>query len=319
MIKVYLTNSQFKLEEVDYTTLSTAEELNNKWINMINPTDREIESVSRLTNIPEEAIKASLDDEERSRIEHEDEYTQVLFDMPIIEEEEGGYYSYSTLPLGFVLGKNFVLTVSLKETAVIKDFMTGRVKTFNTCKRTRFLFQALYSTSAKYLQYLKQIDKASGRIQNELHKSTKNKELIQLLDLENSLVYFSTSLKGNDMIITKLISTSLIKKYEEDDDLLEDVAVETKQAIEMTNIYRDILSGTMDAYASVISNNLNIVMKILTSVTLLISVPTLIASFFGMNTWVPGEGSWIGFTVVVVVTLLITMCVGFVLHKKKLL
>lgn len=318
MIQVFLTGSDGKLQDIAYNTLSMPEDLNNKWINLINPTDKEIESVAKLTGVAEDVIKAPLDEEERSRIEHEDNYSLVLFDIPVIEEEEG-YYSYSTLPMGFILGSNYVLTVCLKETAVMKDFIMGRVKTFITNKRTRFLFQALYNTSTKYLQYLKQIDKASGRIQNELHKSTKNKELIQMLDLENSLVYFSTSLKGNDMVISKLTTSNFIKRYEEDDELLEDVAVENKQAIEMTSIYRDILSGTMDAYASIISNNLNIVMKILTSVTLLISIPTLIASFFGMNTWVPGEGTKIGFAIVTAVSVVISVIVGILLHRKKLL
>lgn len=318
MIQVFMTNQEGKLDEIAFESLTSKDDLNNKWINMVNPTDKEVAAVTALTGVYDDAIKAPLDDEERSRIEHEDEYSLVLFDIPIIEEEEG-YYSYSTLPLGFVLGNNYVVTVALKETAVLKDFMVGRIKTFSTAKRSRFLFQALYNCSKKYLQYLKQIDKASGRIQNELHKSTKNKELIQLLDLENSLVYFSTSLQGNDIVITKLTNTSLIKKYEEDFELLEDVAIENKQAIEMTNIYRDILSGTMDAFASVISNNLNIVMKILTSVTLLISIPTLIASFFGMNTWVPGEGTQIGFWIVLAVSVVISVVVGLLLHKKKLL
>lgn len=320
MIQVYMTNTATgRPESIDYSTLNCHADLNNKWISLINPTDKEIESICALTGVQEDIVKAPLDEEERSRIEHEDGYSLILFDIPYIEEEEGGYYSYTTLPFGFVMGDNFVLTVSIKEPAAIADFVNGRVKTFLTQKRTRFLFQALYNTSIKYLAYLKQIDKASGRIQNELHKSTRNKELIQLLDLENSLVYFSTSLKGNDIVISKLIATKQIKKYEEDDELLEDVAIENKQAIEMTNIYRDILSGTMDAYASVISNNLNIVMKVLTSVTLLISIPTLIASFFGMNTGVPGQGSIIAFWVVVGVSVVISAVVGFILKKKKLL
>lgn len=320
MIQVYMSNLETgRVSNVEFETLLSHADLNNKWIALTNPTDKEIEAISALTGVQEDVIKAPLDDEERSRIEHEDGYSLILFDIPYIEEEEGGYYSYTTLPFGFVLGDNFVLTISLKESAVFEDFVNGRVKTFLTHKRSRFLFQAIYNASLKYLAYLKQIDKASGRIQNELHKSTRNKELIQLLDLENSLVYFSTSLKGNDIVISKLIATKMIKKYEEDDELLEDVAIENKQAIEMTNIYRDILSGTMDAYASVISNNLNIVMKILTSVTLLISIPTLIASFFGMNTGVPGEGSKIAFWIVVGVSVLISVVVGFVLKKKKLL
>lgn len=174
------------------------------------------------------------------------------------------------------------------------------------------------------MAYLKQIDKASQRIQNELHRSTKNKELIQMLDLENSLVYFSTSLTGNDAVITRLMQNksnvnNILKSYPDDTELLEDVAIDTKQAMEMCSIYRDILSGTMDAYASVISNNLNIVMKVLTSITLVISIPTLIASLFGMNTWVPGQGSPWGFLGVVGSSGLISLAVALYLKRKKLL
>lgn len=320
MIQVFQSNIQLgALDTIDFESMVSHADLNNKWISLINPTDKEINAVCKITGVHEDILKAPLDEEERSRIEHEDGYSLILFDIPYIEEEEGGYYSYTTLPIGFVIGDNFIVTVSLKSSAVIEDFINGRIKTFTTNKKSRFLFQALYNTALKYLAYLKQIDKASGRIQNELHKSTRNKELIQLLDLENSLVYFSTSLKGNDMVISKLIATKMIKKYEEDDELLEDVAVENKQAIEMTSIYRDILSGTMDAYASVISNNLNNVMKVLTSVTLLISIPTLIASLFGMNTGVPGQGSIIAFWVIVGVSFVISGVVGYILKKKKLL
>lgn len=318
MIQLFYANETGKVTDIDIATIEKRMDLNNKWINLINPTDKEIEHISRLTGIDEDMIKAPLDDEERSRIEHDDGYSLVLFDIPYIEEEDGGYYSYSTLPLGFILSDEFVVTISLKETAILRDFAIGRVKTFTTHKRSRFLFQAFYNTATKYLQYLKQIDKASGRIQNELHKSTKNKELIQLLDLENSLVYFRTSLKGNDMVVNKLLKSNFIKKYEEDEELLEDVAIENQQAMEMACIYTDILSGTMDAYASVIGNNQNNIMKILTSVTLLLSIPTLISGIWGMNTWVPGQDKWWGFAIVIGVIAFICGVVGVILHKKKL-
>lgn len=319
MIQVINAGLDGKLSQLEFDSFNNRKQLNNKWIRMINPTDKEIEAVAKLTGVEEDAIKAPLDDEESSRIEVEDNYKFILFDIPIIEEEEGGYYSYSTLPLGFILTDLFVITVCLKDTAVMKDFLLGRIKTFSTHKRCRFLFQALYNASTKYLQYLKQIDKASGRIQTELHKSTRNKELFQLLDLESSLVYFTTSLKGNDIIINRLIKTTAIVKYEEDQELIEDVAIENQQAIEMAGIYRQILSATMDGYANIINNNQNNIMKILTSVTLLLSIPTLISGIWGMNTWVPGQGKWWGFLVVTLVTVLICVIVGIILHKKKLL
>ena len=323
MIEIFRTNAEGKLETV-LEEVYSAEGFSPKdcWVNLVNPSDKEVAFISSVTGVEEDVLKTPLDDEERSRYENEDDYGLVLVDIPVIEEE-AAYYSYFTIPLGAVIKNDCMITVCLKDTAVLRDFTRGRIRNFATFKKTRFLFQILYNLAAKYLAYLKQIDKASQRIQNELHKSTRNKELIQMLDLENSLVYFSTSLTGNDAVITRLLSGknlgSMIKMYEEDKDLLEDVAVETKQAMEMCSIYRDILSGTMDAYASVISNNLNIIMKVLTSVTLVISVPTLIASFWGMNTGVPFEGQSWGFWVVLGISIVISLVPAVFLHRKTLL
>lgn len=323
MIEIFKTNAEGRLDALPEEMLST-EGFSPKdcWINLVNPSDKEVATISALVGVEEDVLKTPLDDEERSRYENEDDYSLVLVDIPVIEEE-AAYYSYFTIPLGAVIKDDCMITVCLKDTAVMRDFARGRIRNFATFKKTRFLFQILYNLASKYLAYLKQIDKASQRIQNELHKSTRNKELIRMLDLENSLVYFSTSLTGNDAVITRLLSGknlgTMIKMYEEDKDLLEDVAVETKQAMEMCSIYRDILSGTMDAYASVISNNLNIIMKILTSVTLVISVPTLIASFWGMNTGVPLEGKPWGFWVVLAISVAISAILALFLHKKKLL
>lgn len=326
MIEIFKSDEFEKLQHVEEAVYA-ADDFCPKdcWINLVNPSDKEIEYISKISGIDADVLKTPLDDEERSRCESEPDYSMVLVDIPVIEEE-ADYYSYFTIPLGTFVKKDCIITVCLKDTAVLRDFARHRIKNFATFKRTRFLFQILYNLATKYLNYLKQIDKASQRIQNELHKSTRNKELIQMLDLENSLVYFSTSLTGNDAVITRLLSVaakntsgSVLKMYEEDTDLLEDVAVETKQAMEMCSIYRDILSGTMDAYASVISNNLNIVMKVLTSVTLVFSIPTLIASFFGMNTGVPFEDKIWGFWVVAAISAFISIALALFLKKKKLL
>lgn len=318
MISIYQTDQKTKLTEEIQAERLGGMDLNNKWIHMINPTDQELELVARATGVAENTLKAALDDEERARIEAEEDETLTVFDIPKIEEETE-YFSYSTMPFGFIVTKNCVITVCLKDTSLTYAFITNRIKTFTTYQRSRFLYLFLYNTHIKYLQYLRQIDKASSRIQNELHKSTKNKELIQLLDLEKSLVYFSTSLRSNCLVIEKLSRTDLVKRYEEDQDLLEDVAIENRQALEMCNIYRDILSGTMDAYASVISNNLNIVMKLLTSLTVLLAIPTLIASFWGMNTGVPFQGKLWGFFVVIILSIVMTVVGVVLLFKKKML
>lgn len=319
MIEIFRTSMQDEMfnqiSEEEYMSENFA--FKDCWINLVNPSDKEVSFVSRITDIEDDVIKCALDDEERARIENEDGHLMVLVDIPVIEEEKD-YYSYSTIPLSAIIKNDIFITTSLKETAILRDFVRSRVKSFSTYKKTRFLFQILNSIAKKYLAYLKQIDKASQRVQKELHKSTRNKELIQMLDLENSLVYFSTSLAGNDLVITRLLnSKNLIKMYEEDTDLLEDVAIDTKQAIEMCTIYREILSGTMDAFASVINNNLNNVMKVLTSATLVISLPTLVASFFGMNTGVPMEGKSWGFWVAVGISLFLCIIVTFFLKRKK--
>lgn len=320
MIKIYQTDNTGKLcllnlEEVlnDLTTIS---DLDYKWINMINPTDKEIEFVNEITKVDPESLKAALDEEERARAEKEDDHILILYDIPLMEQEDG-YYSYNTIPLGIIVKDKFIITVCLKETGFLQGFTAGRIKNLYTHMRTRFIFQMMYQASKKYLTYLRQIDKASQRIKKDLHISTKNKELIQLMDLENSLVYFSTSLSTNSTVIKRLASTNYLKKYEEDEDLIHDVEVENEQALEMCNIYKDILAGTMDAFASIISNNQNRVIKILTIVTIMLSIPTLIASFFGMNTKVPWQGSLKGFWIVFGISILMTIITGLVFFFRR--
>ena len=201
---------------------------------------------------------------------------------------------YTTLPLGIVLMKGYIITISLYENLNIEDMATGKVKGIHTEMKTRFLLKLLLRISQRYLIYLRQIDRLSSLTEHKLHRSMQNKELIQMLGLEKSLVYFSTSLKTDEITLNKIMRGKLIKLYEDDQDLLEDVLVEIHQAIEMCNIYSNILSGTMDAFASVISNNLNIVMKVLTVITIVMAIPNIIFSFYGMNvSGLPGPVWWV--------------------------
>ncbi|MDR0697011.1 MAG: magnesium transporter CorA family protein [Christensenellaceae bacterium] len=303
-----------KTNEIGVTTLVDID-FKDKWIHLTNPTDREIELIMRATGAPEDMLKAALDDEERARIESDDGFTLTLFDIPVIEEEST-YFSYNTMPLGHVSGNGALITVCLKENSIIHTFMNGRVKNCDISNKARFLFQLLYSSHVKFLQYLRQIDKSSQRIQTELHKSTKNKELIQLLDIKNSLVYFATSLRANNIILDR-VSKYIKEINDEDQELLEDAKIENRQALDMCTIYREILSGTAETYATVISNNLNIIMRVLTSLTVLISVPTLVASFWGMNTGVPFQGKQWGFWVVVVFSAIATIVSGYFLKKAN--
>ena len=264
------------------------------WVDLCAPTEEEIAAVCTQLHIDADLVRAALDEEERSRIDSEDGHMLILVDTPTVEVRPGRGFVYTTLPYGIILTEANIVTVCLKET-----------------------LQMLYRNATLFLFYLREVDKASNRVENELHISMKNKELIQMLGLEKSLVYFSTSLKGNELVLEKLMRTQFVKAYPEDEELLEDVIIENKQAIEMSNIYRDILSGTMDAFASVISNNLNIVMKVLASVTIILTIPSIIFGLWGSNVPVPFETSPYGFWIVIAIAVLFTGAAVVWMLKKK--
>lgn len=258
------------------------------WISAVSPTQEEIEFLTSEIGVLPEFIKASLDEEESSHIDHDEDegQTLVIFDYPSAEDNEQESENtllFTTLPLGVVIMKGYVVTICLHENLNIEDMQSGRIKNVHTELKTRFLLLLLLRISQRFLMYLKQIDRISSRTETKLHQSMKNKELIQMLGLEKSLVFFSTSLKTDEVTLNKIMRGKLIKLYEDDQDILEDVMIEIHQAIEMCNIYSNILSGTMDAFASVISNNLNIVMKVLTVITIVMAIPNIIFSFYGMN------------------------------------
>lgn len=287
------------------------------WIDLENPSDLEIDEVCRTTGIPEDMIKAGLDEEERAHIDYDGDYTLVVIDIPVINEEKDAYV-YSTLPLAIIYSDKFFVTVCLRETSVIGDFLNGVIRNFDVNKRTRFIYQILYCNATKYLYYLKLIDRTASRIQQSLHRALKNTELIKLLDLDKALVYFSTSLNANQVVIERIRQLSVIKHYEEDNDLLDDVIIENKQAIEMASIHREVLSGTMDTFASIISNNQNIVMKLLTAITILLTIPTLISSLWGMNVAVPLADNPYAFWILIGIIVAILVPVIIVMIRKHM-
>ncbi len=287
------------------------------WVNLVNPTDAEIEWVHQGTGVVLDFLKAPLDDEERPRIEMEGGNLLIIINMPTIESERGRI-RYDTIPFGMVVTDTNLITVCLEDNILIDDFINGRIKTWYTYKKTRFILQILYRTAALYLKYLKEIDGKTNDIERELHRSMKNEELIKLLDLEKSLVYFNTSLKANEIVMEKLLKSSFLKMYPEDQDLLEDVITENQQAIDMAEIYSSILSGMMDAFASIISNNLNIVMKFLTSVTIILSLPTMVASFYGMNVALPLQEQSYAFLFTIMLSFALSGAAAFFLVKKDM-
>lgn len=275
----------FKTQEGRLTQIDALEP--GCWVSLVKPTEEELRSVCAALDIEDEYVRAALDEEETSRLEVDEDQILIIADVPV-SDEENGKPMFTTLPFGMIITRDNVVTVSLRDNPILSDFAAGRGgKGVNTALKNRLVLQILLRAANRYLIDLRQIDKMSSRVERELYKSLKNKELIQLLTLEKSLVYFSTSLKSTEATLEKLLRGRILKFSEEDQELLEDVIIEFKQAIEMADIYSSILSGTMDAFASVISNNLNIIMKVLTVITILMTVPNVVFSFYGMNTDLP--------------------------------
>lgn len=312
MIKMYNTDINTNITE------ETKDLKKGNWINMISPTEEEIQRVCATLQIKQDFIRYSLDEEEKARIDTEDDDNTTLYiiDIPVIESDRTRRV-YVTMPIGVIFVRDdYIITVSQKNNDIIKDIKTENVITY---KKSRFLLQILYANSKKFLSLLYKINKELESTENKLKNSLQNEGLLKMLDLEKSLVYFTTSLKSNEVVMEKTTRGKIIKLYEEDEDLLEDAIIENKQAIEMAKIYSDILSGTMDTYASIISNNLNAVMKILTSVTFILAIPTLIASIWGMNVELPFQREPLGFLIITVFSIIMCIVATIWLKRKRML
>lgn len=307
--------------EIDNDELKKIETIeSNCWINLINPTAEEIKMVVDNLKIDEDLITKVLDEEELPRIEKTDEATLVVVDCPYWVDTHVKN-KYKTYPLGIIICNDMhIITVSLKEFKFLEDFENGNVKTFYTYKKTRFLIQILLKTAASYQKVLSVVNKDISIKERLLYKSTDNKLLVELLDIEKTLVYFITSLKANDIVLDKLSKGSIFSMYEEDIELLEDAVIENKQGIEMCSIYREILGTVTDTYGTIVSNNLNVAMKFLAAITIVLSIPTMISSFFGMNVslglFATNEYS---FLIIFVVSLLIALLIAWILKKKNML
>lgn len=315
MLKIYKTT------QVEKKVKKAKKISEDSWIDMISPTKEEIEKVLDMTNIEENLILKMLDDEERPRIDVTDNATLVVIDTPYLEENDKDHFVYNTSPLGIIItDNNYVITISPNGTKVLSNFKKNKIKDFRTAKKTRFLIQILIETATEYIKALKVIDRKIDIKEKVLSKSTSNKDLIDMLDIEKTLVYFLTSLKANDLVLEKLSKGNILPLYEGDSDLLDDAIVENKQAIEQSEIQRNILESITDTYATIISNNLNEVMKFLAGVTIVISIPTMISSFLGMN--VPfgniGEDPFAAI-IILIVSIVISVIIAIILKKKNLL
>lgn len=315
LISIYSTN-------LENNELKKTDEIKKGcWINLDKPTEQEISEICEKVNIEQDFIRYAMDYEERPRIDIEDKDNTKLFiiDVPKLKKKDGEY-SYYTIPIGMIVVRDDIfITVSVESNQIIDKFKKGSVKGFLTYKKSRFILQVLYENAVFYLTYLKRLNKEKQATEAVLKKSMKNEELMKLLNIQNSLVYFETSLKANEVVMEKTLRGKIIKLYDEDEDILEDAIIENKQAMEMTQIYSNILDGTMDAYGSMISNNLNVIMKFLTSITIFLAVPTMISGYWGMNVPVPFFQNGYAFWGIVVFSILLTVIVGIWLKRKDML
>lgn len=291
------------------------------WIQMINPSSKELNQVADFYEIETDDLATALDEEESSRISLEDGYTLILVDIPSPEVRHEKK-RYTTIPLGIILKQNAIITICREDTPVFLYFMGNKIKEFSTKKKMRFIYQLLFRSATLYQTYLREIDKKRIEIEERIDGNTQDVDLVELHELESTLVYFATSLRSNSIVIERLRRYKRIEQYPEDMELLEDVIVEYRQAIEMTSIYRDIIDGTRDLLSSIINNRLNNVMKYLTSITIVMAIPTIISGIYGMNVadeWMPFAKVPYGFSIICAIILIICVVTLWILRKKKML
>jgi magnesium transporter len=284
------------------------------WVHVVAPTPEEIDLLSTNLNIEREFFQYPLDEDERSRIDQEEAQTLIIVNFPVAVT--GGYDTY---PLGIILTDKVVVTVSAQEPILFNDFISGKVRTFDTYKKVRFVLQILFRISILYMTYLRQISRRIDYVEEVLRNTTKNEELMKMLSLNKSLVYLSTALRANQVVLEKTEKIRYFRIYDEDLELLEDTLIENRQSIEMSNICTNILNGTMDAYASIISNNLNSVMKFLTTATIVIMVPNFLVNLYGMNVKLPFEHDPMAFIGIVIGCLFVTVLSAFLFRGKNIL
>ncbi len=313
MIKILKTEENKRLSQ-----LSISEAVSGSWFSLINPTEEEIKQVSLVLGLEEDFLRNSLDLDERSRIEIEDGNLLIITNLPIMTEEG----SFDTLPMGIIYTPTSIITVCSKDNNILSSFNESTSYSFDTRNKTEFMLKILYRSVKFYLKYLDVINRTTENIEIELQKATNNKALFQLMEIQKTLVYFSTALKDNDIVLQKIMrmtnstSANYIKTTEEDLDLLEDVIIDTRQAIEMVDMHRMILEAMMEGFASIINNNLNQVMKFLAAITIIMSIPTMIGGLWGMNVKVPYGNNPYGFLIVVALSVITSIAVVFYFRKK---
>lgn len=288
------------------------------WVNLLAPTEEELDLVIKSIGAEQSLLRDPLDDEEKPRIDLDEDQALIIVDIPYVYEDDKSI-KFETVPMGLLLVRDdYIVTICSKQAAVLERFRNGLVRDLVTYKKTRFIIQILHQIAKEFLKYLKHIDKKTEFLEKSLHKSMRNRDLYKLLEMGKSLVYFTTSLKSNETVLERLLRGKTIPLYEEDQELLEDTIIENKQAIEMSTIYSSILSNTTDTFASVISNNLNVVMKFLASMTIVLAIPNMVFSFFGQNFAIPGLENAFMWLYVLVGAAALSLVVAYLLYKRDM-
>jgi magnesium transporter len=305
MLTIYKTTEQ-GLEQLD--TMA-----NGTWVKAIDPTPDEIEQLVNW-GVDIDYINYSLDLDEMPRIERDDDYTFILIRIPHSQPNED--VPYITIPLGIMIRGNTIVTLCRHDKDMFKVLANGKYRMMKTGKRYRFALYIFLETATRYLTHLREINRMTETIEDQLQKSTRNREVLELLKYQKCLTYFATALRSNEVMMERVQRMQIFNYYEEDQDLLEDVLTENQQAIQMTSIATEILSGMMDAFASIISNNLNGVMKALAALTIILNLPTIVASFYGMNVELPGQGHPLAFLAVLGIAVSMTAIATFIFYKR---
>ncbi len=306
MLTIYKTIEQ-GLEQIESMA-------NGAWVKVVDPTPEEIEKLVDW-GIDVDYINYSLDFDEMPRIERDDDYTFILIRIP--HRQIDSDIPYITIPLGIMIKSNVIVTICRYDKDMFKVLANGKYRLLKTAKRYRFALYIFLETATRYLTHLREINRSTEAIEDKLQKSTRNRELMDLHKYQNSLTYFATALRSNEVMMERVQRTQIFNYYEEDQDLLEDVLTENQQAIQMTSINTEILSSMMDAFASIISNNLNAVMKALAALTIILNLPSLVAGFFGMNVTLPlTYENPFSFSIVIGIALILTAIATYIFYKR---
>jgi len=305
MLHIYKTTER-GLEQLDTI-------LNGAWINVVDPTPDEIQKLTVL-GVDIDYVNYSLDRDEMARMERDDEYTFILLRIPIHQPESD--VPYTTVPMGIMILANNIVTICRYDSDIFKVLTNGKYRLLKTGKRYRLALYIFLETAARYLACLREINRTTDALEDQLQKSTRNREVLELLKYQKSLTYFATALRSNEVMMERVQRVHIFNHYEEDQDLLEDVLTENQQAIQMTNIATELLSAMMDAFASIISNNMNSIMKLLTALTIVVSMPTIVSSFFGMNVPIPYEGHPLAFVGIIAIAVVLTFATAYIFVKR---